>query len=406
MRVGNRLGVGALAIGLLAGCASAGHSDSKPASSTHAATAVAACPAHVTSAAAITATGPSVVPAGAMSAQVCGYVRGGPLKDQPALGVQLNAEAATMLTRIVNGLPRRRQPTCQQQGVDGLLRFGYAGKPSITVAWTEGGCAGNRIYAGGVARSADKALLGMLFEVAIANGKGLTGSAPDLTGLTIAAAKARANARHYHPTFGGQLIDSALPGGTVMLQTPPAAAGENGRQIEVLLSAKPAPMCRADQLRLQYGGGELGTGFVFGGVQVRNIGKDACRIRGPIGVQPLAADGSVIHLKRPMKPAQINQLVVLTADAERPPAHHEPPVGEVIIDVGFMGEYRDGPSPRGLCPKHDETTPAAWRLTIDHHRLTAPNHNMHGDGDGGVVPGPGSVQGCLGAINTGNVQVE
>jgi hypothetical protein len=405
MRSGCRVGVALLVVAALAGCSGGGDPSSSRLVAAHTVGRVtqrlSPCPVHAVSPPVASTERHSLdLPAGAASVEVCGYSDRHQLRDEPRFGVRLDATEAALLVDVLDQLPVARQRSCGTRGLDGLLRFGYLRHPSVDVLWTEGRC--DAVYVDGVAYATEQPVLETLMSIAGSYFKGGTGSAPEITGLGTAAARHRARGAHFIAMFGGQVIDSGLPAGRVMLQSPPAGAGDIGRQIEVLVSVKPALACDPSQLRLHYGGGQEGTGFVFGGVEVRDVSDRPCRILGPIGVVPLDASGQLIRLPRPMKPVVVRQTVVLTPTTRATVVQRKAQFG-VTVGVELMGEYRDGPSRDGLCPKRDETTPAAWRLTIDHHRLTVPNHNTRSSDAG--VPGPGSVQGCLGAINTDDLLV-
>jgi hypothetical protein len=63
--------------------------------------------------------------------------------------------------------------------------------------------------------------------------------------------------------------------------------------------------------------------------------------------------------------------------------------------VLIAGEYRDGPTPNGLCPPHDEVIPANWKVTLDGESTVVPNLDPRGPN------GPGRIEACLGAFHTG-----
>jgi hypothetical protein len=404
MRV-KSIGICAVTAGLIAGCGGGGTQRGSGTPETHVAASVTAsppsCPRHPASPVVETASGPRLVPVGSTSVQVCGYVRGGPLKDEPSGGVELNANAASVLAAVVSGLPLRRNPGCPRRPADGLLRFDYPDRPSVSVAYTSAHCSGDLLYVGGVARGGAESVVAALGAIAGAYGKGSSnGSVPDITGLGTAAAAHHSRSAHFSVMFGGEVISRAWPTGTVLLQDPPAGGSHIGRQVDAVMSTQPAPPCRPRQLHLTYRGGEEGAGSVFGGVEIRDTSARQCRIRGPIAVEPLDAHRDVIALKRPMAPAVPPPPVILTAKTPRTAVAHEPRFGEVVVEVDVSGEYRDGPSPNGDCRPRDESDPTYWRLTINRHHLTVANRQLHG-GEGGT----GSVEGCLGALRTDEAQV-
>jgi len=194
--------------------------------------------------------------------------------------------------------------------------------------------------------------------------------------------------------FEGEEIDPHVSADVVLLQNPLAGEGRVfGKEIDVVMSAHVAPACSSGELTLNYYGGGLGMGNDFGTIFIRDVGPKPCLLQGPIGIVGTDAGGKDVthHLSYPVAPG-----LVLSSRAQRVPVGEEPPVGEVVGELGLSADYRDGPYPPSyLCGDH-EVIPRFWRLSFPSGTVTLRNAST-----GNGYPLVPSLITCNGDLNPG-----
>jgi hypothetical protein len=272
-----------------------------------------------------------------------------------------------------------------------LLEFFYSRGARLTVNVVSSGCSQPVAFLAGQARRLDETLADYL-TAATANYFFPGHGTPDLFGDSASQASRTAASLGFSLQFGGEEIDPHVPAGVVLLQDPPAGGGRNFGEIDVVLSAHVAPACSNGELALNYYGGGVGMGNDFGAILIRDFGPKPCLLQGPIGIVGTDADGKdVTHrLSYPVAPG-----LVLSPRAQRVPVGEEPPVGEVVGELGLSADYRDGPyPPSDLCGDH-EVIPRLWRLSFPSGTVTLRNASRDPD-----YPAYSSLITCNGELDT------
>jgi hypothetical protein len=254
-----------------------------------------------------------------------------------------------------------------------LMQFSFAGQPQVNVPLVSYGCAQDVAFVNGQARVIDVDI-----SDTINAGAGsylMTGaSVPDLFGKSITDAETTAAQAGANVDFGGQLIDPAVPAGTVVLQYPPAGAGQDGpaSQIDLIIAVPAAPSCRSAQLAIDYYGGGPGGGGDFGSIRIRDTSDQPCTLAGSVG---LVGTDKAGHAVTTTVTYPIQQPVVLTANAPKLTAGQAAPLGEIAPSLTVGATYTDA---GGVCVAR-EVIPATWRLRVGGGTLTVPNASIDPD---------------------------
>jgi len=219
---------------------------------------------------------------------------------------------------------------------------------------------------------------------------------PSVIGLSAAAAAKVAERDGFGFYVKGATVASGLPLGAVVSQSPPAGdpTWGPGPEIDVTLAVPNAPACAPTQLAVDFRGGGAGAGNDFGGLVFRDIGAMPCKLAGTVSVTGIGAAGGA---DTRTITARFTGPGVLSPHAPRVPAGAAPSLGELDYWWALMAEYRDGPTPSGLCAQR--VTPAAWRVTLWRgSTFTVPNAD-HGnavgwDPTGSLITCQGNVTGA------------
>lgn len=272
-----------------------------------------------------------------------------------------------------------------------LLEFFYPRAKRVAVKVVSSGCPQPVAFLAGQARRLDETLADFLTG-ATANYFSPGHGTPDLYGDSVSQVTRTATRLGLSVEFEGEEIDSHVPADVVLLQNPLAGGGRVfGKEIDVVMSAHVAPACSIGELALNYYGGGVGMGNDFGMILIRDVGPKPCLLQGPIGIVGTDATGKDIthRLRYPVAAG-----LVLSSRAQRVPVGEEPPLGEVIGELGLSAEYRDGPYPPSyLCVGHD-VTPRFWRLSFPFGTVTVRNASR----DPGY-PAYSSLLTCNGELN-------
>ncbi len=289
-------------------------------------------------------------------------------------GVVLGAGPAGALATFFDGSPpvnavaTRCATSRTKEAI--LLEFFYPRGARRAVEVVSTGCPQPVAFLAEQPRRLDETIAGFL-TAATANYFTPGHGTPDLFGDSVSQASRTAARLGFSLQFEGEEADPHVRAGVVLLQNPLAGGAKVfGGQIDVVMSTRVALACRAGELALDYYGGGPGTGNDFGTILVRDVGPRPCLLPGPIGVVGTDADGhDVTHrLSYPVAPG-----LVLSSRAPRVPIGEEPPLGEVVGELGLSAEYRDGPYPPSyLCVGH-YVIPRFWRLSFLFGTVTVRN---------------------------------
>ncbi len=324
------------------------------------------------------------------SVRLCGFAGAAPTKDRPSGGVVLGAgPAIALVTALRNAaVADAASAVCDALMPGVLMQFSFAGQPQVNVPLVSYGCSQDVAFVNGQPRVIDVDI-----SDTIEAGAGsylMSGAAvPDLYGKSITDAETTAAQAGASVDFGGQLIDPAVPAGTVVLQYPPAGAGQDGpaSQIDLIIAVPAAPNCQSAQLAIDYYGGGPGGGGDFGSIRIRDITDQPCTLAGSVD---LVGTDKAGHAVTTTLTYPIQQPVVLSADAPRVTAGQDAPLGEVAPYLTLGANYTDA---GGLCVAR-EVIPASWRLSIGDGTLTVPNASNDPD-----FPQFSSLLTCGGALD-------
>jgi hypothetical protein len=357
---------------------------------------------------------PALIPPGAVVVSACQYAHP-PSKGRlaPARRIVLRGIAAAGLAAIINGgLPvtryarrcdrrRGRLPFSQ------ALVFAYRGGRRVTAAISYTDC--SLAIAGAGARAvmlADRVQSDLFFLASLSRHPHGPRT-PDLTGRTIRAAAAAAAASRWSLYVDGAAIDRAAQPGTVIFQTLPAGVPDAGpgKDINVVLAARPAPACTAGQLALSYLGGGAGAGNDFGSVVVRDDSPRPCTLSGPLRLVGTGKAGRPVTQRVTFPVAGVAELSPATGPvSQRITVGGSPRSaarGAFVGALALQAEYRDGPASvdHGYCEPL-WVIPAAWRVTLpDGYALTVANADRtNPPGFGGSSGGLVTCRGELGGI--------
>jgi hypothetical protein len=169
----------------------------------------------------------------------------------------------------------------------------------------------------------------------------------------------------------GQLVDSAVAANTVIIQFPPARSAIDGDTVGLLLSQKPAPACKPDQLLVKVNGIQQGGGGDFDSFEISDTSASACTLVDQLRVVGLDAAGrSETNTLTWTPEAQF----VLTADTPPRTAGGDS-IGQTRADLLLQGAIFYGPNADGSCTGL-WVTPATWSITASGTTRVLPN----GDG--------------------------
>jgi hypothetical protein len=308
----------------------------------------------------------TLVPPDPTGARVCATsgLRGpkSPLPDE------LTATTAHMLADILDAATPGAATCAEPTGA--MLWFSYRGGATAEVDIAAAGCAQPTARTGSTSVFINRSLALFLDDDSTARGQG--GSAlPDVEGLGRVAAEAAASRAGFSVDVEGDVVDAALPAGTVVLQFPPAGAGPNDATVGLLLSQQPAPTCTSAQVAVDLQGVQHGTGENFTNVQLRDTSPSACTLTAVVSITGLdAAGGSVTNTVTSVLAPNF----VLTGDASPRTAPGDID-GETTGDLLLSADVRDGPDADGSCAHH-LVAPATWSIVIEGTPRVLPN----GDG--------------------------
>jgi hypothetical protein len=135
-------------------------------------------------------------------------------------------------------------------------------------------------------------------------------------------------------------------------------------------SSVPAACSRA-ALRATLRAGGFGTGNDVGGIWIRNLGSDSCRLSGAVRFSARYADGTLdkqATTSGPVRPVA----GMLPGGASAPTSSN--PTAFTYLVAYLMGPERDDPTqPNGLCRAIDKLSPATLTLTIGSTPITVKN---------------------------------
>jgi hypothetical protein len=347
-------------------------------------------------------------------AMICEY-EFWPYQNRPARltgQVTLGAQAADGLAAIVDSARRvHLEPSScggdlARHSHAVVILFGYAGSHVISAAVHQPYCndVGN-ILTGGRSFRVPWPVLDALMAPAT-NSVGNNGpAAPQLTGLSLAAATAAARRRGQAIQLSGVIADSRAPLGSVIYQGVPAGAAtrlRNGPAVRVIVAARTARSCTPDQLRLSYRGNGDFRGSDWGSVVISNVGQEPCGLPGTVRITGIdQAGGPVtttytsrldggIYTASTTAPLILSPRMASVPDGLAAPYGFPPPPGGLAAAIRLEARY--GPassSPTGSSCRHSWVVPADWRVVIGGVSRTVPNADL-ADPDP-IVPSGGFV---------------
>jgi hypothetical protein len=256
-----------------------------------------------------------------------------------------------------------------------LLEFFYPRGTRLAVKVVSSGCPQPVVFLAGRALRLDETLASFL-TAATANYFSPGHGTPDLFGDSATQATRAATRSGLSVEFGGEEIDPHVPADVVLLQNP-LAGGKRvfGNQIDVVMSAHVAPACTTGELALNYYGGSVGLGNDFGTIFIRDVGPKPCLLQGPIGIVGTDAAGKDVtrRFSSPVTPG-----LVLSSATPKVRAGYQPPLGEVVAELGLSADYRDGPYPPSYTCGEHEVIPSFWRLGFPSGTVTLRNASTSG----------------------------
>jgi hypothetical protein len=385
-------------LGALAGCAARTSAVQPPNTATRTAT----CPQNPDGAP-VAGNGPAgagpLIRRGASTAVICQY----PVKlGSKAAGIPrrivLAGAGADGLAALFDGARHvPSAPGCAGFPFRQLIIFGYRSGADVTASVRFGVCSAS---AGVVSAAGRSAVFGppfsddLFFYTAARAPKSAV--APDVAGLSAAAA-ARVATRHgYTLLVDGAALDTAVPLGTVIFQSlpPGTASAVPGTQLAVILAVPAAPACTTGQLALAFRGTGFGAGNDMGSIVLRDTGATPCTLAGTVTATGLDAAGrAVTGTVRSTFAAP----GVLSPHAAPIPYNSSPAPGELAYAWPLSAEYRDGPANvnGGMCQPL-WVVPATWRVTAGGATFDVPNADPRNPER--YAPGGGLIT-CQGRLN-------
>lgn len=219
-----------------------------------------------------------------------------------------------------------------------VVLFGYPGSRVISATAHQPTCndQGN-VLTGGRSFRLPWPVLDALLAPAT-NSAGNNGPrAPDVTGLSLAAARAAARRHGLAIQLSGVITDPRAPLGSILYQgVPPGAASRlrDGPAVRVIVAVRPTPACTPGQLRLTYRGNGYQRGTDWGAIVIRNTGQAPCRLPGTARITGVGRSG------QPVTP-------VYAASARGISPYSDPTTAPLILSP------RMGPVADGLAASHD-----------------------------------------------------
>jgi hypothetical protein len=359
----------------------------------------------------------ALVPSGAVVVSDCQYTRP-PSKARlrSARRIVLRGIAAAGLAAIIDGgLPvtgyaRRCDRPPGRLPFSQAFVFAYRGGRRVTAAISYTDCSLAIVAAGARAVMLADPVQSDLFFLTSLSRHPHGPRTPDLTGLAVRAAAAAA-ADRWSLYVDGAAIDRAAQPGTVIFQTLPAGVPDAGpgKDINVVLAARPAPACTAGQLALSYLGGGAGAGNDFGSVVVRDDSPRRCTLSGPLRLVGTSKAGRPVTQPVTFPVAGVAVLSPATGPvSQRITVGGSPQSaarGAFVGTLALQAEYRDGPAnvDHGYCEPL-WVIPAAWRVTLpDGHALTVANADRLNPEFSGSSGGLVTCRGELGGIRPATV---
>ena len=206
--------------------------------------------------------------------------------------------------------------------------------------------------------------------------------APDLTGLSLAAAATAARQRGLAIQLSGVITDPGAPLGSVLYQSVPAGAPSRlagGPAVRVIVAVRPAPGCTQAQLRLTYRGNGNYRGTDWGTVVISDAGRAACRLPGSARItgldqagRPMTATytGSIkgtIYTMPTAAPLILSPRMGPIPDGLAAPYGFPPPPGGLAAGIRLEGRYGSTPAKARACG-----VVRAWRVVIAGVSRTVP----------------------------------
>jgi len=220
---------------------------------------------------------------------------------------------------------------------------------------------------------------------------------PAVIGLSAPRAISVARQQHVTLTIDGEVLDEAVPSGTIIFQVPPAMSdfGLVPYSLGTIVAVHSVAGCLPGQLRLSYRAGGLATGSDFGVILVRDVTRASCRLAGRLQITGVSATG---RSDTNTVTVAIPSPGVLAPKME--PVRDVAPVPLGVLTWLLTAAYRDDPtSADGLCIGH-YVIPVRWRVRLpDGSIMVMPNADKEGfarlSSSGGLV----TCRGNLGAIS-------
>jgi hypothetical protein len=194
---------------------------------------------------------------------------------------------------------------------------------------------------------------------------------PNLIGLSAQDAASLTRRQHVTMVLDGEVVDQAVPPGTIIFQVPPARSdfGLGPNSLGTIVAVHNVPVCLPSQLRLTYRAGGVGAGSDFGTILFRDVTAASCRLAGRLQITGVSASG---RADTSTLTAVIPSPGVLAPNMQ--PVRDLAPVPLGILTWLLAADYRDDPtSPDALCIAH-YVIPAGWRVRLaDGSLVKVPN---------------------------------
>jgi len=331
---------------------------------------------------------------GPVVAVICEYEykdRYGPGPSHLAGQLTLGVRAADGLVAVLDGATPV-QPSFTSCGVDTQsshsedVLLGYLTGPVTSVIVTVPACQGPTVV------SADGRSFGLSWPVirallySAADASGNRGPrAPELTGLSLAAAATAARRHGLALQLSAVVTDPGHPFGSVLYQALPAGTRSrlrNGPSVGVIVAIGPAPPCTPGQLRLTYRGNGAIRGQDWGAVVISDIGTEPCRLPGSAWITGLDRAGRPVtkaHATKATAPIILSPHTAPIQDGVAAPYGIPPPPGDLAGAITLFDGFRLVPySIAGTLCRPNWVIPAAWLVAIGGLSATVPNTDPRG----------------------------
>lgn len=395
---------------LAAGCGGSGNGWSVRATAS-------ACPAAAPSSAApgkVAGPGGLIKP-GPVVVTICQYDSAGSARTAPLRRIVLRGPAAAGLAAVVDsgepvtGATRRCDRPAQLLPYSQIFVFGYRAGRVSRVAAAQLTCDRAVVTSQGRSAVLGFAAAAGLFAITSVPRHPHGPRTPALIGLNAVTAAGVARHHRFSVSFGGGVVDPAVPFGAVVFQSLPAGVPDSGpgREVDVIVAVRRSPPCVAGQLAVSYAGGEAGAGNDFGTLLIGDRSPRPCTLTGPLHVAGLDRDGHRVtsSVRFPLSGVTVLSPglgAITRSSAGGALTGLEP--GDLTGVLTVRAEYRDGPAnvDNGLCAPL-WVIPASWRVTLPGGAsVVVANVARHSHG---LVPSGGFVtcRGRLGVAGPGTV---